>query len=381
MKLLISNEFGRLIENYSEIYIFTAWATINFPIYDTLVKNVNKIKKCIVGLHFYQTHPDFIENFLNNSNFRYIKNSEGTFHPKTYLFKNNDQNWECIIGSANFTKCAFHSNVETGVLVSSSDTDTEFISKLLNEIEYYWKLSSSYTEEDLKDYRELWKKFRPKLTELSNKYRKNKKRHLVIDLLSLSWNEYYSKVTKEDEYNSIDKRLSLLEGINKAFKEYTTFEAIPLEMRQVIAGLKKESGWFGSTVGAGTFKHIVKVNNKYLSSALEAIPISGNISKKDFKIFCKEFKKSHNYKNPICLATRLLCVKRPDYFICLNNANRIALCEALDSNKTITLDNYWDDVIERILNSNWWNATLPISKKEQDVFNARVAFLDAIYYK
>jgi len=395
MKLLISNEFekefDRLLGNYSEVYILTAWATVGFPIYEALVKNANKIKKCVVGLHFYQTHPDFISAFLKNSRVRFIKNPEGVFHPKTYLFKNSEQDWECIIGSANLTRGAFYNNYEIGVLISALDAEVSFVTNLINEMELQWKVASSFSDEELADYRVLWDKFRPKITGLSNKYRRNKKKKLVVDLLSLSWGEYFRKVTKEDKYHSTAGRLLLLSEVNNAFKTYGLFHAMPLDIRTAIAGFKTGPiveeqpewtwGWFGSMVGSGNFKHTVKENNKYLSSALEAIPISGIIRKSHFEDFRQQFMKSFGYKNPLGVATRLLCVKRPDYFVGINNANRIALCEALDSKKSLNLAEYWEEIIEPIIASNWWKATIPNNDTEKQVFNARVAFLDAIYYE
>lgn len=395
MKLLISNEFEnefkRLIKEYNEIFILTAWATVGFPVYEALITHANKVKKCVVGLHFYQTHPDFISAFLKNKNVRFIKNPEGVFHHKAYLFKNDDQDWECIIGSANFTRGAFQNNDEMGVLISSSDAKADFISNITIEIERQWKLAASFSNEDLADYRELWEKFRPKITGLSNKYRRNKKKRLVVDLVTCNWAEYFRKVTTEDEYHSTEGRLLLLSEVKNAFKTYQAFKEMPLDIRTAIAGFKTGPiveeqpewnwGWFGSMVGSGNFKHTVKENNKYLSSALDAIPLNGTIRKEDFENFRKEFMKSFDYKNPIGVATRLLCVKRPDYFVGINNANRIALCEALDSKKTLNLDEYWENIIEPIIGSNWWNASIPTNAIEKKVFNARVAFLDAIYYE
>ena len=70
-----------------------AWATVDFEVFRLLVKNKKKIKKMIVGTHFYQTAPEFIETFLAHPNVRFIlpTGGESVFHPKIYVFEMNDQ--------------------------------------------------------------------------------------------------------------------------------------------------------------------------------------------------------------------------------------------------------------------------------------------------
>ena len=87
---ILEKQFLRLLDKYSEYYWLTAWASSKSASFDKLVKNKQKIKKIIVGIHFYQTHPDFIDTFLGSENVKYIKQPEGTFHPKIFLFYNNE---------------------------------------------------------------------------------------------------------------------------------------------------------------------------------------------------------------------------------------------------------------------------------------------------
>ncbi len=58
-------------------------------------------------------------------------NPDGVFHPKLYLFENDPKEWECIIGSPNFTKSAFEDNSETAMLISKS-VKINIIQKELN---------------------------------------------------------------------------------------------------------------------------------------------------------------------------------------------------------------------------------------------------------
>jgi hypothetical protein len=395
MKLLLTNniqkECERLFAEYSEYYIATAWATIGFPLFDKLVENSSRIKKCIVGIHFYQTHPEFIATFIENKHVKFLRNPEGVFHPKTFLFKNKAKGWECIIGSANLTRGGFQSNDEMAVLINSKDAPAGFLYDFEKELERYWKLATDYSQKDLEEYRLIWEKNRHKIAELTTKLRKNGKNKIVLDLSTLNWDEYFRKVTIDDIFDSTKDRLLLLSETRKWFEATKHLKDMSTSKRTAIAGFYSKPidgimpginwGWFGSMKGSGNFKRTVKRNNPFLSSALDAIPLDGKITRNDFENFRKEFMKSFEYKNPIAVATRLLCIKRPDYFVGINKANQSAICGAFDSKKTLNLNEYWDKIILKIFDSKWWNAPIPKGKDELEVYKARAAFLDVIYYK
>ena len=94
MKLLSSSgdvrrTIVRLIRSYDELYWAVAWASVGFEAYDALRQNSRKARMIVVGTHFYQTHPDFINQFSGNKAFRYFYDNAavaGVFHPKAFLF-------------------------------------------------------------------------------------------------------------------------------------------------------------------------------------------------------------------------------------------------------------------------------------------------------
>ena len=92
MKLLstpkeLQKEFKRLISHYDQIYWATAWASPVDGIFEVLKNNRHKIQKIVVGIHFYQTHPNFIEAFLGDERVRFIQQPAGTFHPTLFVFQ------------------------------------------------------------------------------------------------------------------------------------------------------------------------------------------------------------------------------------------------------------------------------------------------------
>ena len=118
----IKNKLSLLIEECTSMQIAVAWGTANHDVYKVLIENQDKINKLVVGTHFFQTDPNFLEAFLDNDKIRVIYETGEVFHPKIYYFRLKDR-WECLVGSANFTNGAMSKNKE--ILVSFSSDDKE----------------------------------------------------------------------------------------------------------------------------------------------------------------------------------------------------------------------------------------------------------------
>lgn len=68
----LQKEFIRLMNEYDEYYWTMAWASANHPCFHLLLTNRRKVKKILVGTHFYQTDPQFISEFINVTETRFI---------------------------------------------------------------------------------------------------------------------------------------------------------------------------------------------------------------------------------------------------------------------------------------------------------------------
>lgn len=87
------------------------------------------------------------------------------------------------------------------------------------------------------------------------------------------------------------------------------------------------------------------------------------------------------WKNPLASATRLLAMKRPDVFICINNRNNEGLSKMLGMTKPqINLENYWECVVKPFISSEW-EAQGKNSTIGQEYYPFRIALLDALFYK
>ena len=136
--------------------------------------------------------------------------------------------------------------------------------------------------------------------------------------------------------------------------------------------------------GNGLFKEQINLNNPNISSALDKIPLHTTVTEEDYLNFIDSFKLSFtDDQNRLATATRLLAMKRPDYFICLDSKNKKQFCSDFGLRaQDITLENYWDDVVSKILSCLWWSdePTESARSTEIKIWQSRVAFLDALYY-
>jgi hypothetical protein len=203
----------------------------------------------------------------------------------------------------------------------------------------------------------------------------------------------YNSERVPDHY-SIDGRLQVIRSVQKLFADHPHFEDIEPKKRKCIAGtLHYRNGiadgvnylWFGSMWGAGMFKGVIKNNDSNISLALDAIPFEGDVSKADYLEYVKRFKKAFpKGRDGLPMASRLLAMKRPDVFVCLDSKNESKLYESFGIRKGIKrkdYEKYWDSIIVPLMASPWWKSSPPASQVEREVWQARAAFLDCLYYE
>jgi hypothetical protein len=212
-----------------------------------------------------------------------------------------------------------------------------------------------------------------------------------IDLLNCSWTEFLEQV-RRDRHHGLERRLKVLAAAKALFARYASFKDMPREDRQGLAGfLESEElpwGWFGSMRGAGVFKNLVNERPLAFSKALDCIPPNGIVRREDYLAFIQRYlsafpkKGGDPTRHGLGMATRLLAMKRPDYFVCFDSANKAGLSNAFGLVMSHhDYEAYWDAIIERILEAKRWNAPRPNGSDASGVWDGRAAFLDAIYYE
>ncbi|WP_283130791.1 phospholipase D family protein [Enterovibrio norvegicus] len=384
----IDKTLVKLMRRYTKYHIATAWASMGSNASFELVKNKDRIAQMIVGTHFFQTHPNFIEHFIDSENVKFILKTDGVYHPKVYLFLDDDTNWECLVGSANFTLSALERNHEVVIHFGSEDPGAEStLAELLKTISSYWSEANSMSSTDLDHYKNIWEKNRTKLDSLGSTYGGQQSKESIIksNLFSLKWEEYYQRISG-DSLGSFKGRLDVLRYISEYFSEHQSFSKFSELQRKQVAGVTTDSEvnwkWFGSMIGAGKFKNRINTNNEYISEALEQIPMTGPVSEQDYNRFVDWFKLAFPDGGAgIAIASRLLAMKRPDYFVCLDSQNRAELCKDFGIPANVSFETYWPNIIARILDSVWWSAPAPTDVEERQAWEGRVAMIDAIFYE
>jgi hypothetical protein len=287
------------------------------------------------------------------------------------------------------------------------ENSKQILVDLKRQINIYWERSEAINGDYFNKYKILFKKCKSILNKIDNKFTDKESKKSIIDykILALSWEEYFNKI-QNDNVNEIPKnymhsfngRLNLLEKANGYFRKYNSFEKMYYDERKKIAGstpIEENDfnwAWFGSMKGAGTFNGKVKDNNTHISNALDCIPLNGKVSHQNYTDYIDNFRKAFPLpkgRDGIATATRLLSMKRPDVFICLDNENEDNLCKNFDikmknnskEHKAKRYEEYWTEIIVKIQETDWWKSEKPKDEIELKAWNGRVAMLDVYFYK
>ncbi|NMM43600.1 hypothetical protein HH303_03865 [Rhodospirillaceae bacterium KN72] len=384
----------QLIAKHDQIFMAVAWAHAGL-VAEKLIKNKHKFKSVTVGLDFCATDPNFVDSLCNVPNAYVFKKNGVCFHPKIYLFVTG-QNADAIVGSANFTTGGLGTNVEA-CLHLNCNVDEAVISELLAALESYAPHRQPVTEQLADSYRlqagVVGSRPRPRSPVLPSD--KADFARVDSELLKMDWSTFIREARKDPNHH-FETRMRFLRYLQTLFAREQSFNSLSVSEWKAVAGIvhpdavagsgleKHQIGWFGSMQGAGSFTKLISIKDSRIAKAIDCIPRRGPVAESDFDRFCELFvsafaNSARTGSTPT--ATRLLAMKRPDLFICVNKGNKASLAEALHfAPSTLHLDNYWKRVIEPIRLAKWYNAPRP-EGADAEAWDCRAALVDAIYYK
>ena len=215
----------------------------------------------------------------------------------------------------------------------------------------------------------------------------------------MEWVNFFAEVCNETiqganalmrskSVNALHARLYILECVQNIFKIRPSFEDASLEERQIIAGVFNdgETSWdlFGSMRGNGRYINKVNNNDENISLALDQIPLTGDVSRSRYQQFVKSYIKAFPQGGAgFATVSRLLAMKRPDQFVCINGKNEANLRYMFATKRGKTrhdYDWYWDEMIQTIHHANWWKTPQPpiYEELQMSVWLGRAALLDAV---
>ncbi len=390
----VARRLSALIEKHDRISIAVAWGGIT-PVAETLLANKSKIETILLGVDFSASDPDLIDRLVDVPNAFIAKNRPGCFHPKIFYFQSGTKA-EAIIGSANFTKGGLGSNLEASVHIKGA-VDAPFFEQVRDQLERYRSLHIPITKPLAESYRRQFKAAgsspRSKNPILPGEAKDWAR--VNAPLAIMSWKDFV-KDARADLHHDFEKRMQLLRAIQQMFSKAPSLGDLSAAEWKGIAGVLGDVeanaagldgldwGWFGSMGGAGTFAELIGLQDPTLAKALDSIPKRGDVTEAQFDDYAKTFTDAFSGASRtarLAPATRLLVMKRPDFFVCVNGCNKTGLATALSfAPTTLSLENYWGRVIEPIQQAPWYNTPRPAGR-DMELWDARVAMLDAIYYE
>lgn len=383
-----------LVESCESMQWAVAWATEN-AVFDAAMNNSSKFEHFVVGTHMFQTQPEVLDRAARLAGAAVVPPTGDLFHPKVYLF-HNGQRIRCVIGSPNLTSAAMSRNVEASVLLDGSLEDSA-LAELSRFVAEAWREAEDISHEFLYRYRHQYAAkaaAREELTKFAD-VRPPIKPNTTRAPHDMSWVDYLVQVrsSSHPSAHQFKERLGVLTKARELFATGIPYAQWSGDDRKQVAGTlgRKKSqqpgvdyALFGSMGASGTFANLVIEAPAGLSDALDLIPLMGSVTQDDYYRFCKAFIAAFDQNGRVGglpTATRLLAMKRPDAFVCIDSANRKDLCENFGvSPSTTNLENYWQRIIEPMHGDAWWRHPLPSNAADAEIWLGRAALLDAIYY-
>jgi HKD family nuclease len=392
-----SRLFTRLSDKAERIRIATAWGAPDSPVVPSLSKAQEEGRlKLVVGWDFDGTHPTFLRRFRQS--LRVKRRAAGaTFHPKAYLFVKGGR-FDAIVGSSNLTRGGFDRNVELNLHVSGF-TREPFFKDLDDYVQRQWDGSREISHSEIDEYQKRWRKAKrlrpPKEPEISSTAARTTPQIIVDPRLDVNWTEFYRLLHRVDgaKHNVFPKAneesyLGVIAYVQERFARNRSLARMSREERSNVAGTNTHSafGYFGTTHSVGSFTHAVLDFPALIDRALDQIPFGGRtrVTKAQFDRFFDSFRRfARSLGRPrpaLGCATRLLAMKRPDTFLCVNGENRARLSKAFGfaDAELRTASGYWK-LCEHIWSLPWHRSPLPRGNEQRLAWRARVALVDAFY--
>jgi len=383
-----------LVQSCESMQWAVAWATEN-AVVDAAMEHSAKFTHLVIGTHLFQTQPSVLERAASLAAAAVVPPTGDLFHPKVYLFHNGSR-IRAVVGSPNLTHGAMNRNVEASVLLDGTADDTA-LTDLCTFVHGAWRDAEDITPAFLYRYRHQWaakQAAREELTKFAD-IRAPKQPNTARAPQEMSWADYLVQVRSSAHPSAhlFKERLQVLQKSRQLFATGKPFASWGEDDRKLVAGTlgRKKSqqpgvdyALFGSMGASGTFANLVIESPQGLSRALDCIPLTGSVSQVDFNRFREHYQDAFDKggrQGGLPPATRLLAMKRPDTFVCVDSANRVDLCDHFGvAFSSTALDNYWQRLIEPMQETQWWRHPLPANPADAEIWLGRAALLDAIYY-
>lgn len=227
--------------------------------------------------------------------------------------------------------------------------------------------------------------------------------------LDISWSEYFELILEHDREVAGDDELRILDAplddsddaddsddsddrperrswifeasrCRRAFEEYRTLADMPVETREMVAGLgQNTTDFFGGMNPSHQFRTLFEEDLNSLDAPLKAmIPLDRDRKISTHQLDDYVFSVHTLHGAGISAASRLAGMKRPDSILPINEAIRASI-NACFGEKGRNVRSYVH-LHEQIWEMPWFQAEAPSDETERLVWNHRVALLDALFF-
>lgn len=404
-----------LMNSADTVHVVVAWATKN-TLFAALKRAVTeqRVGHLVVGTSRYLTDPWALRQVWGEA---LVMPPDGDlFHPKLYVFEHK-KSVTVVIGSSNLTSNAFddkaHGNIELCAKITAG-RDTKFAKQLMNWIQTQVQTAKQYAEDQridddwLADYEHQYLLNRPRTQALTNPVPRlrpkrgrsastgttPRRKRANQSLFDANWSDFVAWVDSEGVH-SPDMRLDVLDCARRIFVDRGTLVRMDQVERQAIAGTLGSAtegpgalvwGYFGS-LRFTIFQAMINDRRRCrgISEALDIIPPIGPVNEEYYEAYRRKLETAfarQERRAGVPTMSRLLAMKRPDQFICVNRANSVELCEDLGVRpSTLSPENYWRRIIEPLRTCSWYISPKPTTVRERRIWMGRMALLDARYYR
>lgn len=216
VEALTDKQVGALLKKLARTCVSmqwaVAWARPN-EVGTTAFQHQAKFQHFVIGTHFFQTSPDFLEEFEDLKSAKMMLPTGATFHPKVYLFRTGNR-VSAVVGSHNLTRAAFATNTEAGLLIEGP-ANSPALAKLSAFVKAEW-LRAKPISEHLYSYRVqhlVKENARKELEAFDEQLTVRPPRHSDTRPLEWTWNEFLQEVQRPRRHE-LDIRRRLPFGIS-----------------------------------------------------------------------------------------------------------------------------------------------------------------------
>lgn len=293
----------------------------------------------------------------------------------------NKTRYTAIIGSANLTNGGMFHNDECAVLFI--EKDDVLLDNVLETLEDYFGKAKIITEDIINEYSKEYKDIKKNNEIIQKRLEPTKQKIDEAPYINLKWKEVIEIIR---ENKDLYDRIKVLDEIQNIFKN---LEKNNKSLNDLMSHIfNKVIGYSGIYVFFGGLRCYYKEpNKKILSNYLGKIKL-GLISQTNILDIVEEYlqiiEKEDNIG--IATATRLLAVKRPDLFLCVNNGNQDSIKKLFGfeiSGKSEIAK--YIQLLKMIYNTDYFNHKLTKDEKQDKTLVAiskyRVALLDSMLRK